>query len=273
MSTAMNGDMVVFFDGEIAPPLDFALSIDDQVVGGRLADSVSVSIDFTANDSDQNGFFRGNGSITSVLDGNTLTASFTDIDVSGSDQSDGSVIGSATATGTVESDFGLLTGTFTANNTNPNGGTINFSGSLAVGSSESRTQLFTGTLALTEMVGTSTTPSVDTATFSGTITLPQRPTLELDLQLSETFGTDGSDDAETIMFTYQQNGTTVIFSGEATPAGEQVTFSSPTSLVTVGPFNPNTATSVDVLRDGRKTGEYLVQQARIEYVDGSFEQF
>lgn len=272
MSTAMNGDMNVFFEGNITPPIDF------DFVGGALgattlADEVSVSIDFTANDSDQNGFFRGDGSITSVLDGNTLTASFTDINASGSDDSEGNVIGSVAATGTVESDLGVLTGTFEADNTTANMGTINFSGSLAVGPSSSRTQLFTGSLALTESNGSSTTPSVDTAVFSGTITLPQRPTLQLDLQLSEIFGTDGSDDAETLLFTYQQNGTTVIFSGESDNTGEMVTFSSPTSMVTVGPFNPDTAMVVDVLRDGRKAGEYEVQNARINYTDGSFEQF
>lgn len=273
MGMAMNGDINIFFDGQVAPPLDFTFT-EAGVGAVKLADTVDVSIDFTANDSAENGFFRGDGSITSTLDGTTLTASFTDIDISGSEDELGNVLGNIAATGTVESNFGLLTGTFTASNTSANMGTVNFTGSLAVGPSSQRTQLFTGDLALTESTGSPTTPSVDTATFSGTITLPQRPALELDLQLTETFGTDGSDDAQTLLFTYQQNGTTVIFSGEADAVGnEEVTFSSPTSMVTVGPFNPETATVVDVLRDGRKAGEYLVQSARINYLDGSFEQF
>lgn len=273
MGMAMNGDINVFFDGQVAPPLDFTFT-EAGVGAVTLADTVDVSIDFTANDSAENGFFRGDGSITSTLDGTTLTASFTDIDISGSEDELGNVLGNIAATGTVESNFGLLTGTFTASNTSANMGTINFSGSLAVGASTMRTELFTGSLALTESIGSSTTPSVDTATFSGTINLPQRPALELDLQLTETFGTDGSDDAQTLLFTYQQNGITVTFSGVADAAGnEEITFSSPTSMVTVGPFNPETATAVDVLRSGRKAGEYLVQSARINYLDGSFEQF
>lgn len=273
MAMASNGDINIFFDGQVAPPLELVVT-ETGVDAMLLADTVDVSIDFTANDSAENGFFRGDGSITSTLNSTTLTASFTDIDISGSEDELGNVLGTIAATGTVESNFGLLTGTFTANNTSANMGTINFNGSLAVGASGMRTQLFTGDLALTESIGSSTTPSVETATFSGTISLPQRPALELDLQLSETFGTDGSDDAQTLLFTYQQNGTTVIFSGEADAAGdEMVTFSSPTSMVTVGPFNPETTTVVDVLRDGRKAGEYQVQSARINYLDGSFEQF
>lgn len=273
MGMAMNGDINIFFDGQVAPPLDFTFT-EAGVGAVALADTVDVSIDFTANESAENGFFRGDGSITSTLDGTTLTASFTDIDISGSEDELGNVLGNIAATGTVESNFGLLTGTFTASNTSANMGTVNFTGSLAVGPSSQRTQLFTGDLALTESTGSSTTPSVDTATFSGTISLPQRPALELDLQLTETFGTDGSDNAQTLLFTYQQNGTTVIFSGEADALGnEEITFSSPTSMVTVGPFNPETATVVDVLRDGRKAGEYVVQSARINYLDGSFEQF
>jgi hypothetical protein len=273
LSEAVNGDISVFFEGEVAPPLTFAIT-ETGPTAALLADSVSVSIDFTANDSSENGFFRGDGSITSTLDGTMLTASFTDIDVSGTEDEQGNLMGNVQVTGTVESNFGLLTGTFTANNTAVNMGTINFSGSLAVGSSSQRTQLFTGNLVLTEMLGNQTTPSVDTATFSGTVTLPQRPDLLLNLQLSETFGTDGSDDAESLLFTYQQNGTTVMFSGSADNTGAQmVTFSSPTSMVTVGPFNPETAMVVDVLRDGRKAGEYQVQNARINYTDGSFEQF
>lgn len=273
MTTAMNGDMNVFFSGKITPPIDFA-TVNGEFGAATLADEVSVAIDFTGNDSATAGFFRGNGSITSILDGNTLTASFTDIDATGSEDENGNLIGSLAATGTVESDSGVLTGTFEADNTTANRGTINFSGSLSLGEAGMRAELFGGTIALTESVGTTTTPSVDTATFSGTFSLPERPILQLNLQLSETFGTDGSDDAETLMFTYQQGGTTVIFSGETDSTGAgMVTFSSPTSMVTVGPFDPETTAPVDVLRDGRKAGEYLVQDARINYADGSFEQF
>lgn len=273
ITQADNGDVNVFFEGQVAPPLQFALT-ETGVTAVLLADTVSVAIDFTANDSAENGFFRGDGSITSTLQGTTLTAGFSDIDVSGTEDEQGNLMGNVQVTGTVESNFGLLTGTFSANNTATNMGTINFTGSLAVGPSDSRTQLFTGSLVLTEMLGNETTPSVDTATFSGTVTLPQRPDLLLNLQLSETFGTDGSDDGASLLFTYQQNGTTVIFSGDTDNTGEEmVAFSSPTSMVAVGPFNPDTATVVDVLRDGRKAGEYQVQNARINYTDGSFEQF
>lgn len=273
LSQSANGDISAFFQGEVAPPLTFVFT-ENGPTAALLADSVEVAIDFTANESVVNGFFRGDGSITSTLQGKTLTANFTDIDVSGSENEQGNLMGNVQVAGTVESNLGLLTGTFSANNTAANTGVINFTGSLAVGASGARTQLFTGNLVLTEMLGNGTTPNVDTVTFSGAVTLPQRPDLLLDLQLSETYGTDGSDDAASLLFTYRQNGTTVIFSGAADNTGaETVTFSSPTSMVTVGPFNPDTATVVDLLRDGRKVGEYQVRNARINYADGSFEQF
>jgi len=44
-------------------------------------------------------------------------------------------------------------------------------------------------------------------------------------------------------------------------------------MVTVGPFDPNTTQSVNVLRDGRVAATYNIADARVNYVDGSFEQF
>jgi hypothetical protein len=74
-------------------------------------------------------------------------------------------------------------------------------------------------------------------------------------------------------FTYQQNGITVILDGEEQGDSASLTITSPTSLVSIGPFNPQGNGTVDILRDGRLAGRYNLSTARIDYVDGTFEQF
>lgn len=275
MSTANNGEQSAAFNGRIAAPLEFVFSPQGQPSARLLADQVTVNADFVGNDVATPGTFSGGGSITTVQGTNTLTASLTNITASGGENAEGVLIGSVSATGTVESNLGVLTGTFSANNSSPSTGITSFSGGLSVGPTGSRSQIFQGQLTLTQTAASAGMPAVNSTAFQGMISLPQRPQLELSLQVSESLvaGNQGDNPAN-LSFSYQQAGTTVLFTGERASNGQEVvTFSSPTSLVTVGPFEPKRATRVDVLRNGRKTGEFLVQESRINYTDGSFEQF
>lgn len=275
MSTANNGEQTAAFNGRIAAPLEFVFNPQGQPSARLLANQVTVNANFVGNDVASPGTFNGSASITTVEGTNTLTASLTNISASGSENPEGTLIGSVSATGTVESNLGVLTGTFSADNSSPGTGITSFSGRLAVGPTGSRNEVFQGQLALTQTAASANLPAVNSTAFRGTISLPQRPQLELSLQLSETLAAGGaSNNPANLSFSYQQAGTTVLFTGEQTSDGrEVVTFSSPTSLVTVGPFEPKRTAVVDVLRNGRKAGEFLVQESRINYTDGSFEQF
>lgn len=43
--------------------------------------------------------------------------------------------------------------------------------------------------------------------------------------------------------------------------------------MSIGRFNPQGSGGVDILREGRLDGRFNLSTARIDYVDGTFEQF
>jgi len=95
----------------------------------------------------------------------------------------------------------------------------------------------------------------------------------LELNMTNLTGTIGEPETGTVNLVYEQDGITVIINGNKTADSETLEISSPSVNASIAPFNPSTATVVSILREGREAALYYVQDARVEYADGSFEQF
>lgn len=270
-TTSMTGS----FSGRVVPPIEFDFSNPSAPTAIELAETADVDLQFTASFPDANSIaLTGSGSITTTSTGQTITTELSSFIANGSeDPNTQEVTGNFSAQGRVATQLGALRGTFSADS---NAGRIEFSGAVDLNNGSSTTTLFEGAVTLNGTAATQTAPASASALFDGTLRLPERPELMVELQVNNAVqnSSTGNVESGSLAFTYQQNGTTVILNASRNAQGaESVTINSPTSLVTVGPFDPNATQTVDVLRDGRLAARYNVASARVEYVDGSFEQF
>ena len=265
------------FDGQVAPPIEFDFSNPSAPSAVELTDTTNVVINFTQTTPSQNTFrFSGDAAFTSTTGSQTITTALSSFVLDTTvDPDTGETSNTLTATGRVETQLGALRGSFTGGDSGSEG--IQFSGAVDLKEGTTVSTLFEGAATLTAAPATETTPAVVAAAlFEGTLRLPSRPELVVELQVTNAIANQAGDDlaSGTLAFTYQQNGTTVIVNASRNPEGvESVTINSPTSMVTVGPFDPNTTQPVNVLRDGRVAATYNIADARVNYVDGSFEQF
>lgn len=271
VTTSMTGS----FSGMVAPPIEFDFSDSANPTAVELADTTNVDIDFTATFPDENSVtLVGSGSFTTTSGDQTITTALSSFNVSGTeDPETQESTGSIEAEGRIETQLGALRGSFSADS---DAGVIEFTGAVDLKEGSATNTLFEGAVTLSGTPATETMPATASVLFDGTLSLPNRPELVVELQVNNAVLNDTMDGVDTVSlaFTYQQNGTTVILNASRNEQGvESITISSPTSMVTVGPFNPDSAQTVDVLRDGRLAARYSVADARVNYVDGTFEQF
>lgn len=270
-TTSMTGS----FSGMVAPPIEFDFSIPSSPTAVELADTTNVNVQFNASFPDENSIaLTGSGSFTTTTADQTITTELSSFTVNGTeDPATGEASGNFSAQGRVATQLGALRGSFAADS---DVGTIEFTGAVDLNNGTAVTTLFEGAVTLSGTPATETAPATASVLFDGTLRLPERPELVVELQVNNVVLSETPDGVDTgsLAFTYQQNGTTVILNASRNAQGtESVTINSPTSMVTVGPFDPNAAQTVDVLRDGRLAARYNVANARVDYVDGSFEQF
>lgn len=270
-TTSMTGS----FSGMVAPPIEFDFSNPSSPTAVELAETTNVNLQFTANFPDANSIaLTGSGSVRTTSGGQNITTELSSFTVNGSeDPNTEEVTGNFSAQGRVATQLGALRGSFSADS---DVGTIEFTGAVDLNNGSTVTTLFEGAVTLSGTPATETAPASASVLFDGTLRLPDRPELVVELQVNNVVLSETPDgvDSGSVAFTYQQNGTTVILNASRNAQGaESVTINSPTSMVTVGPFDPNAAQTVDVLRDGRLAARYNVANARVDYVDGSFEQF
>ncbi|HEX4918892.1 MAG TPA: hypothetical protein VFV43_13400 [Limnobacter sp.] len=267
--TSMSGN----FSGRVVPPLEFDFSNPEAPTAVALADTTTVTINFTATFGEETSRFAGSGSFRTTSGDEFVTSALDSFVAEGTfDPETGEGDGTLSAEGRIETQLGALRGSFEANSDT---GSLEFTGAIDLVQNGTRATLFEGSVNLSSTPAMETSPATISALLDGTFRLPNRPVLELELQVSNAvLDESGEVGAGAVAFTYQQNGTTVIINVSRNAQGaESVTITSPTSMVSVGPFDPDTTGLVDVLRDGRVAARYDVANARINYVDGSFEQF
>jgi len=261
------------FNGQVVPPFELQI-INGQVQGVELADTANFEISFVSNNpTETSSDIAGSGEFISVLDGNTLTSTVNSFVINGVENEEGEPIGTISADVSIRTTLGRFSGTFESNSDDTGMGTVDLSGSVDLIEGETITPLFSGSITLTTSPGTMEAPPSESVAFSGSVSLPQRPQLTVEVLLTSISETLEEPATQEINLTYQQNGITVIVDGEEQGDSASLTITSPTSLVSIGPFNPQGNGSVDILREGRLAGRFNLSTARIDYVDGTFEQF
>lgn len=263
------------FSGMVVPPVEFDFSNSSAPTAVELAETTNLDLQFTANFPNANSIaLTGRGSVTTTSTGQTITTELSSFSANGSkDSNTREVVGSFSAQGRVATQLGALRGAFSIDS---NAGRIEFTGAVDLRNGSSTATLFEGAVTLSGAPATETASATASVLFDGTLRLPERPELLVELQVNNASqnNTTGDFESGSIAFTYQQNGTTVILNASRNAQGvESITINSPTSMVTVGPFNPDSVQTVDVLRDGRLAARYNVADTRVNYVDGTFEQF
>ena len=142
-------------------------------------------------------------------------------------------------------------------------GHAKFSGSIAAaGSNSAVATFFSGALE-------GTNGDAPVVSFSGTLTLPNRPVLALNLSVSQTAAaTATAKAAYTLTGRYAQDAVTVQISGANAATGNTVTLAD-SSGVSVSKGASSEA--INVLVSGRQTARVDQERGRIVYSDGSFE--
>ncbi|MEW6206333.1 MAG: hypothetical protein AB1516_13530 [Pseudomonadota bacterium] len=261
------------FDGQVVPPFELQV-INNQVQGVELADTATFTISFVSNNpTETSSDISGSGEFVSVLDGNTLTSTVNSFVINGVENEEGEAIGTISADVSVRTSLGQFSGMFESNSDDTGMASIDLNGAVSLINGETESQLFEGAIILTTSPGNEQAAPSESVAFTGTVSLPQRPVLSIELLLTSVSETLEQPASNLLNFTYQQNGITVILDGEEQGGVESLTIVSPTSLVSIGPFDPTGNGTVDILRDGRLAGRYNLSTARIDYVDGTFEQF
>jgi len=261
------------FNGQVVPPFELQI-VNGQVQGVELADTASFEISFVSNNpTETSSDIAGSGEFISVLDGNTLTSTVNSFVINGVENEAGEPIGTISADVAIRTTLGRFSGTFESNSDDTGMGTVDLSGSVDLIQGETITPLFSGSITLATSPGTLEAPPSESVAFSGTVSLPQRPQLDVELLITSISETLDEPAFNEINFTYQQNGITVIVDGVEQGDSASLTITAPTNLVSIGPFNPQSNGTVDILREGRLAGRFNLDTARIDYVDGTFEQF
>jgi len=261
------------FDGQVVPPFELQV-INNQVQGVELADTATFTISFVSNNpTETSSDISGSGEFVSVLNGNTLTSTVNSFVINGVENEEGEPIGTISADVSVRTSLGQFSGMFESNSDDTGMASVDLNGAVSLINGETESQLFEGAITLTSSPGNEQAAPSESVAFTGTVSLPQRPTLSIELLLTAVSDTLDEPAINLLNFTYQQNGITVILDGEEQGDSASLTITSPTSLVSIGPFNPQGNGTVDILRDGRLAGRYNLSTARIDYVDGTFEQF
>lgn len=261
------------FDGQVVPPFELQV-INNQVQGVELADTATFTISFVSNNpTETSSDISGSGEFVSVLNGNTLTSTVNSFVINGVENEEGEPIGTISADVSVRTSLGQFSGMFESNSDDTGMASVDLNGAVSLINGETESQLFEGAITLISSPGNEQAAPSESVAFTGTVSLPQRPTLSIELLLTAVSDTLDEPASNLLNFTYQQNGITVILDGEEQGDSASLTITSPTSLVSIGPFNPQGNGTVDILRDGRLAGRYNLSTARIDYVDGTFEQF
>jgi|GEM_PF-5041039 len=261
------------FDGQVVPPFELQV-INNQVQGVELADTATFTISFVSNNpTETSSDISGSGEFVSVLNGNTLTSTVNSFVINGVENEEGEPIGTISADVSVRTSLGQFSGMFESNSDDTGMASVDLNGAVSLINGETESQLFEGAITLTTSPGNEQAAPSESVAFTGTVSLPQRPTLSIELLLTAVSDALDEPASNLLNFTYQQNGITVILDGEEQGDSASLTITSPTSLVSIGPFNPQGNGTVDILRDGRLAGRYNLNTARIDYVDGTFEQF
>ncbi|RJQ25062.1 hypothetical protein C4565_09025 [Candidatus Parcubacteria bacterium] len=269
--TAIN----VNFDGQVAAP--FSIAYDNGTAAAvKNADTVDLDLALTASFPTDSVVeeFLALGTITSTKAGKEVVLSIDEFTAEGNENLDiGAQSGTLQAQVTIESSEGSFTGRASINFTNQQAG---LSGSFSIKDSEGvSTRLFDGIATLAATPSSEDGFVLSSIFFGGTISLPNRPSMSLQMNVTNLVGQLDEATSGSVAITYQQAGNTVILNGERTEQGDVIEISSPSSGVVIEPFNPdpNVTTVVAIKRGGTKVADYLVQSNRINYTDGSFEQF
>lgn len=269
--TAINVD----FDGQVAVP--FSIAYDNgTAVAVKNADTVDLDLALTASfptDSEIENF-SSSGSITTTKDGKQLVATLNEFTAQGNENVEtGEQSGNFAGQVTLETAEGSFSGRITIDLDQD---VSSFTGTFAIKDAQgASTTLFDGGITLSSDVSNQDPIVFSSVMFNGAISLPNRPALNLQMTVSNFIGTIDEALGGSVNIVYQQAGNTVIVSGERTADGDLIEISSPSSGVSIDPFNPdpNVTTVVAVKRGETRVANYFVQTNRLEYVDGSFEQF
>jgi hypothetical protein len=265
----------VDFDGRVAAPFSIAYE-NGNAVAVKNADTVDLDLALAASfptDSEIENF-SSSGSITTVKDGKQLVASLDEFTAQGSENIEaGEQSGTFVGQVTLETAEGSFSGRVTID---LDQNVSSFTGSFAIKDDQgASTTLFDGGITLSSDLSNQDPIVFSSVMFDGTISLPNRPALNLQMTVSNFIGTIDEALGGSVNIVYQQAGNTVIVSGERTADGDLIEISSPSSGVSIDPFNPdpNVTTVVAVKRGENRVANYFVQTNRLEYADGSFEQF
>lgn len=269
--TSINVD----FDGRVAVP--FTIAYDNgTAIAVKNADTVDLDLALTASfptDSEIENF-SSSGSITTEKDGKQLVASLDEFTAQGSENIEaGEQSGTFAGQVTLETAEGSFSGRITID---LDQNVSSFTGSFAIKDNQgASTTLFDGGITLSSDLSNQDPIVFSSVMFDGTISLPNRPALNLQMTVSNFIGTIDEALGGSVNIVYQQAGNTVIVSGERTADGDLIEISSPSSGVSIDPFNPdpNVTSVVAVKRGETRVANYFVQTNRLEYADGSFEQF
>lgn len=265
----------VDFDGPVASPLSITFN-GETPVAIKKADTVDLDLALTGSFPTDSVVeeFSASGTITSTKAGKEVLVSLDEFTAEGNENLDtGAQSGILQAQVTIESSEGSFTGRTSINFTNQQAG---LSGSFSIKDSEGvSTRLFDGIATLAATPSSEDGFVLSSIFFGGTISLPNRPSMSLQMNVTNLVGQLDEATSGSVAITYQQAGNTVILNGERTEQGDVIEISSPSSGVVIEPFNPdpNITTVVAIKRGESKVADYYVQANRIEYTDGSFEQF
>lgn len=259
-------------DGPVAAPIAISFN-NNSPVGIALADTVDLNLSLNATFQGSTvEEFLGEGVITTVLGQNTSVVTLDEFSMEGSeDDETGAQTGTLVARGSIETSEGRINGGILLNFDSKQA-TLN--GQISVKDDNgTSSNLFNGLATLTDNTGSDELSAFSSVMFTGVLELPNRPSVRLELNMTNLTGTIGEPETGTVNLVYEQDGITVIINGNKTADSETLEISSPSVNASIAPFNPSTATVVSILREGREAALYYVQDARVEYADGSFEQF